>query len=65
METITRVRAVGGSLMVRIPKDLVKLESIEDGQLVEIRIKKVKKSFFGSLKGIGKFTKDDELNTHD
>ena len=65
METISKVRAIGGSLMVRIPKDLVKLESIQDGQLVKIKLEKVRKSFFGALKGIGKFTKEDELDTHE
>jgi len=65
METISKVRAIGGSLMVRIPKDLVKLESIQNGQLVKIKLEKVRKSFFGALKGIGKFTKEDELDTHE
>ena len=64
-ETLSMVRKVGGSLMLRIPKDLVKLESLQDGQLVKVKIKKVKKSFFGTLKGIGKFTKEDELDSHD
>lgn len=65
METISKVRTVGGSLMVRIPKDLVKAESIIDGQLVKLKVERVKKSYYGALKGIGKFTKEDELNTHD
>ena len=61
METISRIRAVGGSLMVTIPKEIVREESLQDGQLVKIDVKKVGKSGFGLLKGIGPFTKDDEL----
>ena len=51
--------------MVRIPKDLVRLESIKDGELVKIKVEKVKESGFGIFKGIGKFTKEDELDTHE
>ena len=50
-EAISKVRMVGGSLMVRIPKDLARLESINDGELVKIKVEKVRKSFFGILKG--------------
>ena len=65
MEAISKVRSVGGSLMVRIPKELAKLQSIQDGQVVRVKVEKVRKSFSGALKGIGKFTKEDELDTHD
>ena len=61
METISRIRAVGGSLMVTIPKDIVKEESLQNGQIVTLEIKKIRKSGFGLLKGIGPFTKNDEL----
>ena len=62
MKTTVRTREVGGSLMVTIPKDIVKEEGIVNDQLLEIEIKKSKKSFFGALKGIGKFSKEDKLN---
>ena len=65
METISKVKAIGGSFMVRIPKDLVKAESIREGQLVKLKVEKIKKSYYGALKGIGKFTKKDELDAHD
>jgi len=61
MEAVSRVRAVGGSLMVTIPKELAKIESIQNGQVVTFEVKKVRKSGFGLLRGIGPFTKDDEL----
>lgn len=61
METISKVKTVGGSLMVRIPKDLAKLESLQDGQLVKIEIKKIKKSGFGTLRGMRSFTREDKF----
>ena len=47
--------------MVTIPKDIVKEESIQEGELVEIEVSKIKKDFFGALKGVGSFTHEDEL----
>ncbi len=64
MKTITRARAIGGSLVVTIPKEIIREESIHEGELVEIEVKKTKKDFFGALKGIGPFTKEDELKSH-
>jgi len=61
MEGIAKVRAVGGSLMVTIPKEIVRMESIQDGQIVKIEVEKVRRTGFGALKGIGPFTKEDEL----
>lgn len=63
METLTRTRAVGGSLVVTIPKEIVEEESIKEGELVKINVEKVKKSGFGLFKGIDSFTKEDELDT--
>lgn len=59
MKTITRTRSVGGSLIVTIPKEIVKEESLREGELVEIELEKVRKSGFGALKGIGRFTDKD------
>jgi antitoxin component of MazEF toxin-antitoxin module len=56
MKALTRTRAVGGSLIVTIPKEIVKEESLRENELVEIEVEKVRKSGFGLLKGIGKFT---------
>ena len=63
MKTITRTRAVGGSLVVTIPKEIVREEDLKENELVEIQIGKVKRDFFGAFKGIGPFTKEDELDT--
>jgi bifunctional DNA-binding transcriptional regulator/antitoxin component of YhaV-PrlF toxin-antitoxin module len=64
MKSLTRTRTVGGSLIVTIPKELVKEESLQEGELVEIDVSKVKRDFFGALKGIGPLTKKDKLKMH-
>lgn len=61
MKTITRTRAIGGSIVVTIPKEIVKEESLKEGELVEIEVSKIKKDYFGALKGIGRFTKGDKF----
>jgi len=61
MKSLTRTRAVGGSLIVTIPIEIVKEQSIQEGELVEIEVEKVKKDFFGAFKGIGPFTEEDKL----
>ena len=65
MRTLTRTRAIGGSLMVTIPKEIVREEGLKSGQLLEIYINKPKKSYFGIAKGVGPFTREDELKEHD
>lgn len=49
--------------MVTIPKEIVETESIQEGEIIKIKVEKIKKSGFGILRGIGKFSKEDELNT--
>lgn len=64
METITRTRKVGGSLVVTLPKEIVKEEGLREGEAVKIQVEKVKKDYFGALKGMRSFTKEDEFDTH-
>jgi len=61
MKALTRTRAVGGSLIVTIPSEIVKEKSLTENEIVEIEVKRPKKDGFGILKGIGSFTKEDEL----
>ncbi|MEK6873352.1 MAG: AbrB/MazE/SpoVT family DNA-binding domain-containing protein [Nanoarchaeota archaeon] len=63
MESLTKARKIGGSIMVTIPKEIVETESIQEGEIIKIKVEKIKKSGFGILRGIGKFSKEDELNT--
>lgn len=60
MESVTRLRKVGGSIVATVPKKLIELEGLMPGQTVSIEIKKVKKSGLGALKGMKPFTKEDE-----
>lgn len=60
MTAITRVRALGGSLAVTIPIELVREKNLKEDEVIEIEIKKHKKDYFGALKGIGKFTRGDK-----
>lgn len=59
METITKTRGIGGSLVVTIPSEVVKLEDLKEGEYVEIKVKKIKRDYFGTLKGIGHYTRKD------
>ena len=61
MKLISKARAIGGSLVVTLPIEIVKEEGIREGELVEIEVKKRKKDFFGALRGIGSFTRDDRI----
>ncbi len=59
-EAIVKTRAIGGSLVVTIPSEIVKLEDLREGEYVEIKVKRKKKDYFGALRGIGHFTKKDK-----
>ena len=61
METLTKTRKIGGSLVVTIPKIVVEEEGLEENQTIKIEIKKVRKSCFGLFKGIGPFSKKDKF----
>ena len=61
MPAITRIRALGGSLAVTIPRELVKKKGLKEDEVVEIEVKKHKEDFFGALKGVGSFTKKDRM----
>ena len=60
MESVTKLRKVGGSIVATVPKKIIELEGLMPGQTVKISVEKIKKSGFGALKGIGPFTKEDK-----
>ena len=64
MKTIVRTRKIGGSLMVTIPKEIVKEEAIGEDEVIEIQVEKIKKSGFGIFRGMRSFKKEDEFDTH-
>lgn len=61
MNAITKTRAVGGSLVVTIPIEIVREEDLREDEVVEIQVKKKRKSYFGAFKGIGKFSEEDRM----
>ena len=61
MEALARTRRIGGSIVVTLPREVVKTEGISEGELVEIKVKKKRRDYFGALKGIGSFTKEDRM----
>lgn len=65
MRSLAKTRKVGGSIVVTLPKAIVESQQIKEGEIVEITVKKVRKDGFGILKGVGSFTAEDELTTHD
>ena len=60
MATLTKTIILGGSLAVTIPIDLVRKEGLKEDELVEIELKKVKKDYFGALKGIGPYKREED-----
>ena len=60
MESVTKLRKVGGSIVATVPKKIIDLEGLVPGQAVTIEIKKIRKSGLGVMKGIGSFTKEDK-----
>lgn len=57
-QLIQRTKKIGGSLMVRVPKDVAEIEHIQQGEAVQIEIKKIRQDWFGACKGIGPYNKE-------
>jgi len=51
-ETVGKVRRVGGSLMVTIPKEVAAAEGISEGTTLQMRIVKKRRSAFGAFPGL-------------
>ena len=58
---LVKTRKVGGSLVVTLPKELVKSKEIKEGEIIKIKVQKVKKDGFGILKGMKPFSHEDEI----
>ena len=50
MKAFVKTKKIGGSIMVRIPKDVTETEGIEENQVVEIEVRRARISGFGLLK---------------
>jgi len=62
---LAKVRKVGGSLVVTIPREVAEEEGIKPGETVNVEVRKMKRSYFGTARGIGRFTQEDEMKSHD
>jgi antitoxin component of MazEF toxin-antitoxin module len=62
-KALVKTRKVGGSMMVRIPKDVVELEGIKEGELVELEVQKARKDWFGAFPKLKPFSRDEELDS--
>ena len=62
---VIKAKRVGGSIMVRIPKEVVDQEDIREGDMIEVEVSKAKRSYFGTTPGIGPFTREDKMRDHD
>ena len=60
MESVTKLRKVGGSIVATVPKKIIELEGLVPCQAVKIIVEKIRKSGLGAMKGIGHFTKEDK-----
>jgi antitoxin component of MazEF toxin-antitoxin module len=63
--TIVKTRKIGGSIVVRIPKDVAEREGIREDEFVEIDVKKAKGEWYGAFPTLKKFSREEELEAHD
>ena len=61
-DVVTKAKRVGGSLMVTLPKQMVDLLGVEEGDVVELSVRLPRRSYFGALRGIGSFTEADRAD---
>ena len=59
--TEAKIKQWGNSLGLIIPKEIVKLEDLNEGDIVKVEISKEKRiDAFGMFKGAPSFSKEDE-----
>ncbi|MBI1973333.1 hypothetical protein HYS54_00825 [Candidatus Micrarchaeota archaeon] len=63
MDAIVRAKQVGGSILVTVPKQIVDEERIQAGELIRIDVERLKKDWFGSLRKLKPFRREEELDT--
>ena len=57
-----KTKRVGGSLMVTLPKDLVDLLGLEEGEPVDLDVRRPRQSYLGIMRGIGRFDEKDRAD---
>jgi hypothetical protein len=61
LKTLAKTRRIGGSIVVTIPANIVQNEQIRENEIIELEVRKLRKNYFGALKGIGHFTREDRI----
>lgn len=61
---VVKTKKIGGSIIVRIPKEVVEEEDLREGELVEVEVRKVKKDWFGAFPTLRQFSRGEELDVH-
>jgi antitoxin component of MazEF toxin-antitoxin module len=61
---LVRTRKIGGSIVVRIPKDVADQKQIREGELVEVEVRKPRSNWFGAFPDLKSFSREEELDTH-
>jgi antitoxin component of MazEF toxin-antitoxin module len=64
-KALVKTRKIGGSIMARIPKEVAEQEGIGEGELVEIEVRKARRDWFGTMKGLKPFSRDEELDANE
>ena len=57
-----KAKRVGGSLMVTVPKAVVDLLGLEEGEVLELTVRRPRQSYLGALRGIGSFAEADRAD---
>jgi len=61
-QVVTKAKRVGGSIMVTLPKQVVELLGVTEGDVVELNVQLPRRSFLGALRGLGSFTEGDRAD---
>ena len=64
-KALVKTRKIGGSIVVRIPKELVEHEGIREGELVELEVQRARKDWFGAFPTLKPFSREEELDAPD
>jgi len=65
LKSVSRIRSIGGSLVVTIPKEIVREKGLNEGEVIELEINKPRLEGFGAIKGISPFTRGDRMGDRD
>ncbi len=59
-DEIVKAKKIGGSIMILVQKDIIDIEKINEGDTLQVSIKKIKPSFFGAFPTLTPFDKEKD-----